>query len=210
MDLDHEEAQTAATGTGEPAPGAYTGDPNPDPGSLGNAIGDATAGGDHATGGGKPRKRRKVKRTRARRVAPAEPGARDAAARDALAQLAPEPPAEPEAPSGEAPVCDACGLGPGECQGHDAEPDPDALAALAAGSVPLLRLAIKGLALAIRRRFPGGAAAMYERADAHAQSLAETIGVRLAAKLGPVLPVVAVVAEFAEPFLADRWTAGAK
>jgi hypothetical protein len=69
---------------------------------------------------------------------------------------------------------------------------------------------MKGLALAIRGRFPTAAESVYENAPIRSEALAGTLGLRLAARLGMKLSILAMLAEIAEPFLADRWAASGK
>jgi len=72
-----------------------------------------------------------------------------------------------------------------------------------------LQVALKLLALGLPPRFAGGAAALYSTAAERAAALSETLGVRIAGYLGALLPLAAIVAEFSEPFLGDKWAAGA-
>jgi hypothetical protein len=188
----HEEGQPAA---GDNA--TRTIPTAPTPGDASGADAATSAGG----GTGARRRRKGKVRRRARRVTPADPCARAAKAAAALADL--EPAAEPAAE--ETPAPDA---GNGDTSGDEPVPSFDPAELAAACAAPVFRVALKGAALALRGRFPAAAADFYGKAQERADALEPTLGVRVAAALGMKLPILAVIAEIAEPFLADRWESG--
>lgn len=182
--LEHAEGQPAAVASDAREPGAPTQD-DPAP---------------------RTRRKRKAKGKRRRSsapraVAPAEGDARAAAAAAELAERAAEAPAEPAgAPEGlEGEPLEAL------------EPDPFDPLELAPHTAPVIRAAFSAAALLLRRRGMARAAeSVHAKAAAFGESLSGTLGLRLAAALGPKVAILAAVAEIAEPFIADAWDAAGK
>lgn len=147
-------------------------------------------------------RRRKPSRRRVSRVAPAEPEARAEAAAKAIRERAAETEADPLNDPQDTP-----GSGTGEA--GDPETDapavsPEELQAFADASEPVIRVGLKGLALALRGRFPSAADRIAQAAPVYASRLAGTVGLRLAGLLGAKIGIAAIVAEFAEAFIDDR------
>ena len=146
-------------------------------------------------------RRRKPSRRRVSRVAPAEPEARALAAEKAIRERAEE--AADEIDGTEALPDSATGA-PADAETDAAGPSPEEIQAFADASEPVIRVGLKGLALALRGRFPSAADRIAQAAPVYASRLAGTVGLRLAGLLGAKVGIAAIVAEFAEAFIDDR------